>query len=282
MGTLENLRLLGDLSRAFRLSFVLVVVFLTVAGCQRGVERHRASGGVGSFPDVVLWVWDRPSEGTPVDSRFGYAPLLGTVEIGSGPVRSIIRRNPLKLPPKLFKIAVVRIEIEPEAGFEGRCQELASAVLSLLPSDLRTRSEGGAPSFAGLQIDFDAPLSARHLYRCLLTDLRKELAPGTRLLITALSSWCFEKAWLEDLDVDLITPMLFGLSLNDRKLAGQLLERGAFPYDVCNRSLGVSLSDPPLFMPRKGPVFVFDPGGWTDDRTTVLEQLADRLRSTGE
>jgi hypothetical protein len=61
-----------------------------------------------------------------------------------------------------------------------------------------------------LQIDFDAPESARPFYRALVADVRRELGPDVFLSVTALLSWCATPhSWLHNLPADEIVPMAF-------------------------------------------------------------------------
>lgn len=264
----------------------LMILLPFLPGCDSesrapGAARARAVERVAALPGVILWLWDRPFEKADADPQLGYAPLLGTVRSYPGGISMHPRRASLVLPPSSSKVAVIRVELHASLGAE-HCADLTRAVAILAPDSLKSTpsrtvsSEQAAGGFRALQLDFDAPRSSRELYRCLVERLKTVLRNEVPVMVTALPSWCFEAGWLRTLNADLVTPMLYGLRESDGAFAVRLLESGAFPEPECNRSLGISLGDPPLFMPRTGPVFVFDPAGWPEEAAGAVARLKAR------
>ncbi len=91
-----------------------------------------------------------------------------------------------------------------------------------------------------LQIDFDAPESARPFYRDLLVNLRSRLPRDTFISITALVSWCMEsKSWLAALPVDEYVPMVFDMGTPGDAVLTLLKRGGDFSFPGCRTSLGI-------------------------------------------
>jgi len=105
-----------------------------------------------------------------------------------------------------------------------------------------------------LQIDFDAPRSARPFYRELLADLRRDLKPGVFLSITALTSWCSApRTWLDGLTVDEIVPMDF-----------QTRSDSPYADPSCRKSIGLQAAGTPR--PTEVPgrrTYLFTYGAWS-------------------
>ncbi|MEP7363473.1 MAG: hypothetical protein ABI972_09480 [Acidobacteriota bacterium] len=150
---------------------------------------------------------------------------------GAKPVESNPRVMPLKLPPKTFRMAVVRVNLYAAKFTPAQSEELARMIAEV-PALTRTQA---------LQIDFDAPESAWPFYRALVGDVRQRVGPNVFFSITALASWCGAKSWMKDLPVDEIVPMFF------RQGRQRIEPPLAFP--ACQSSAGVSDDEPPVRLP---------------------------------
>jgi hypothetical protein len=122
----------------------------------------------------------------------------------------------------------------------------------------------------GLEIDFDAKESERRWYEGLLSELRKVLPVSTPLTITALASWCERDDWIRHLPVADACPMLFRMG------NGIHFETGDFDAPVCKGSIGVSMDELPVKVPRGRRIFFFYPGKWT--RSAYEAALAQARR----
>src|SRR5258708_27116619 len=116
------------------------------------------------FPRIMVWAWERPEKLDFLDpNEAGVAFLARTIHVRGGLVTSRPRLQPLVVAPKTALMAVVRIESQdpqPSARVETE-----QAILEA------TRFSG----VRALQIDYDAKVSERDLYRALLLDLRRVL-----------------------------------------------------------------------------------------------------------
>ena len=95
-------------------------------------------------------------------------------------------------------IAVTRIEAP---------GDVAAADVQAIARAIADRAR--LPMVSALQIDFDARLSQREMYRQLLHDVRGAMPQGMPLSMTALASWRLDDDWLDELPVDEAVPMLF-------------------------------------------------------------------------
>lgn len=210
------------------------------------------------LPKLMLWAWERPE-----DLRFlnpeeaGVAYLAGTVILRGGGIEVRPRLQPLRLPPGIRLLAVVRMEADaedpPQLGEEQR-NRAASAIIHLTDRD----------GVMGTQTDFDAAVSQRGFYAALVKDLRERLPPGRLLSITALASWCLGDDWIAGLPADEAVPMLFRMG-PDGGEARERLRRGAdFPEPLCRKSFGVSTDEPRPRLRYGRRIYVFHPRAWTE------------------
>jgi hypothetical protein len=133
----------------------------------------------------MLWVWQ-----TDDDLRFlsrneaGIAWLAMTIFLnGASGAVAEPRANTLRLPPGAYEMPVVRLERNPQSPKPPAWSPAQQASAARMISDLAHITHARA-----LQIDFDAPESARPFYRALLADVRRELGPDVFLSVTALLS----------------------------------------------------------------------------------------------
>ena len=212
----------------------------------------------------MLWAWERPE-----DLRFlepdeaEVAVLAATIRLRAEHADAHPRRVPLQVNPGARVTAVVRIEMGENPALSPR--QRARTVEWI-------REIAARPQYVGLQIDFDAPVSARAFYRELLEDLR----PGfERLTMTALASWCFEEdSWLRDLPVDEVTPMLFRMGPGGGVYLRRLEREGAFPEPGCRASVGIATDEPLRWRPGAARLYAFHPEAWREpDYRALLESL---------
>jgi len=202
---------------------------------------------------VVLWAWERPE-----DLRFlkpgeaEVAVLAATIRLRDDRADAHPRRVPLRVEPGLPVTAVVRIEMGAAPTLDERQRQRTAGWI---------REVAKRPQYVALQIDFDAPESARNFYRELLLELRPDFE---RLTMTALASWCFEAdSWLGDLTVDEITPMLFRMGPGGEAYLRQLERHGRFPQARCRGSIGIATDEPLRWRPGASRLYVFHPEAWT-------------------
>jgi hypothetical protein len=153
-------------------------------------------------------------------------------------VAVVPRAAALRVPKGMYEMAVVRFNFEqPYDALTDRSlwQPRQRARAEELILDLVRLTHAKA-----LQIDFDAPESARPFYRDLLVNLRSRLPEDTFISITALVSWCMEsKSWLTSLPVDEYVPMVFDMGIPGDAVLTLLKRGGDFPFRGCRTSLGI-------------------------------------------
>lgn len=207
------------------------------------------------LPHVMLWAWERPEDLSFLDCRLvGVAVLAETITLTATRVGLEPRRQPVNAPPGCATVAVVRIEAaEGATTLPDRIQPIGRELLRI----------AGRDGIRALQIDFDATVSQRPFYRGLLQSVREEMPDGVALTITALTSWCLFDNWIDDLPIDDAVPMLFDMGADDARVRTYLKSGGTLRSRKCQNSLGVSVQEPPLNVPKGRRIFVFHSRPWT-------------------
>lgn len=215
------------------------------------VGLRRASPPV--LPSLMLWAWERPVDLRDLPAGVGVAVLAQTITVGDAAHVTSPRRQPLRVDPATYVVAVTRIEAP--GAVPGRRD-----VVQAIAADIAKTRE--LPNVREVQIDFDARASQRSMYRQLLHDVRAALPPEVPLTMTALASWCLDDYWLDDLPVDEAVPMLFRMGPSESVHRRQFTTRMAAP--ACRRALGVSLDERAGIAVRRGTrLYVFNPNPWT-------------------
>jgi len=217
-------------------------------------------------PRMVLWAWERPVDLRGLDANVGVAFLAQTITVSASAHLTSPRRQPLRLDPSTYLVAVTRIEAPDEAPAD------RSEIAAIAAEIARTRI---LPRVSAVQIDFDARASQRTMYRQMLHDVRAALPRWMPLSMTALASWCMDDNWLDDLPVDEAVPMLFRMG------PSQAFNRRVFEAridaPVCRRAVGLSLDEPSGIRVARGKrLYVFNSGPWTADSVRAAEQEATR------
>ena len=230
------------------------MILATLASCEAKPEP----------PEVIaLWAWERPE-----DLRFlspgeaEVAVLAATIRLRDDHADAHPRSVPLEVEPGVSVTAVVRIEIGASAALSLRQRERTAGWI---------REIARRPQYSGLQIDFDAPESARAFYRALLEELRPDFE---RLTMTALASWCFEaSSWLRELPVDEIAPMLFRMGPGGDAYLAELEREGRFPEPRCRAAVGIATDEPLRWRPGADRLYVFHPEAWSEqDYRAIVER----------
>ena len=216
-------------------------------------------------PDtIVLWAWERPE-----DLRFlepgeaEVAVLAATIRLRGDRADTHPRSVPMQVQPGVPVTAVVRIEMGEGATLDERQRARTAGWI---------REIAQRPQYVGLQIDFDAPKSARPFYQALLDDLRPDFP---RLTMTALASWCLEEdSWVRNQPVDEVTPMLFRMGPGAAGMLARLEREERFPEQRCRTSIGIATDEPLRWRPGASRLYAFHPRAWTEQAyRALLEQL---------
>jgi hypothetical protein len=137
--------------------------------------------------------------------------------------------KPVRVSPTAPFTAITRIEVPAGTAVtltDGQVEELA----------YRIADTSELPRVATVQVDWDAGIASRCLYRDLIHRVRALLPSHVRLAMTALASWCTDDDWISDLPVDDVVPML--RSGTDWKAAAQRVRAGGpTPEGPCRGAL---------------------------------------------
>lgn len=212
------------------------------------------------LPPVMLWAWEYPQDLRFADpARVGVAYLGATVALVGDDVRVYSRRQPLRVAPGTALVAVERIELP--RGRHAALSEPQAQRIARIAAEL-----AGAPGVRGVQLDFDAPRSARGFYRRLLVRVRAALPDSTALSMTALASWAMGDAWLDGLPVDAAVPMVFRMGADARRIHAEIARGGDFAPALARGNLGVDLDEPWPQSLRGRRIWIFVHGPWTPQR----------------
>ena len=220
-------------------------------------------------PGLILWAWERPEDLTFIDpQKTGVAYLAKTVFLRGPSVLVKRRMQPLSLPPATTVIPVARIETDRKElpTLSARQARDAAAEISQLAS---------LPNVSMVQIDFDATTSERQFYRALLSELRRQMPPETKLSITALASWCQGDNWLSDLPIDEAVPMLFRMGQDRNAILSRLNGEG-LSTTLCKSSAGISTDEHLSNLPLVPRLYVFNPTNWNRDALNKVMETYKR------
>ena len=204
---------------------VLLAACLTIVACD-GAQRP---------PDQMLWHWFANGDVRFVQpQRAGIAfHALSIALKGRDEAIAYPRRSPLPLSAGVYRMAVIRIE-DRGAAFTSAQRLQAAKMIGKIAIVMRVPA---------VQIDFDAPKSARAFYKELLKDVRARLGRDIFLSITALTSWCESNSWMASLDVDELVPMAFDMGRGGPPITAMLKQGGQFGFAGCRTSIGMSLTE---------------------------------------
>jgi hypothetical protein len=237
----------------------------TILSCTNTKLGNRNRIDENSFPQTILWAWERSENLEFLDpNQFAVAFLAQTLELKGDEVVFKPRRQPLKVRPETKLIAVTRIESH-KATILSSAQREKLVDLVLKTQELKNVS--------AIQIDFDAASSEREFYRSLLQDLRRQLPDNIPLSMTALASFCVGDRWLDDLPVDEAIPMIFRMGADDKSIRSFLAKGHDFKEPICRRSYGFAVDEPlEINLDRSRRQYIFNVRAWTKEDVMPLQR----------
>jgi hypothetical protein len=198
-----------------------------------GAEKHAP-------PQLMLWSWYAEDDFRPLlagrDIGVAYLGMSLSFE-GQNDVSAAPRRVPVRIAPETYQMLVIRFDYREDArspvAFSQKQRQLAVKMVAEMAALAKPRA---------LQIDFDAPRSARPFYRQVLSDVRERIGPDVFLSMTALVSWCdSSQSWMAGLPVDEVVPMVFRMGQAAQSVVTMLTRGGQFPFPACRESVGVEM-----------------------------------------
>lgn len=203
---------------------------------------------------TVVWAWERPETLDTLPPEIGIAAVVGFIRLrGDAVVVSRGRRFPLVTAPgRPQPMAVVHIELD-QTQTLAWSPRLADQVVGAALAFVRDAAQ--------VQVDMEVRSSQRGALLDVLHGVRAGLAPGVRLSMTALASWCDSETWLDAAPVDEIVPMLFRMGRGGSRLRAKLAAGGDFNHPRCRMAVGVA-TDTPVAVPPGRRLYVFNPRPW--------------------
>ena len=244
-----------------RLRSLLPVILLALVAMGLLVrERHRArvkplpAAAMQHEPPLILWAWETPEDLTTLDpQRTGVAFLAREVLLD----RDLVvrpRRQPLRVAPGTWLVAVVRMEA---ASSFVPTQDLAQRTAQAIALAAQL------PGVRAVQVDFDATASRRDFYSAVLHHLRDNLPANVPLSITALVSWCGAHSWLRGLPIDEAVPMFFRMGGPAATRATASRSQSLIAEPLCSGSVGLSTDEAWPAVRADQRVYLFQPASWS-------------------
>ena len=254
-----------SLKKKFPVLLLAAALPLLGVSCNNTTVAIRNRIDENSFPQTILWAWERPEDLEFLDpQQFAVAFLAQTLVLKDDEVVFKPRHQPLKVQPEMKLIAVTRIESEKTTALSASQRE------KLVDLILRTRE---LKNVSALQIDFDATTSQREFYRTLLHELRQRLPDNVPLSMTALASFCVGDRWLQDLPVDEAIPMIYRMGKDEQTIKWFLESGKDFKEPICRRSYGVAVDEPvAMTFDDSRRQYIFNIRAWTEQDVLPLKQ----------
>lgn len=246
--------------------FGLIIAVFIFFACSN--EKQNTPKQNREMPPKILWAWERPEDLRFLDVKnFGVAFLAQTLFLEQNEIVYKPRRQPLKLAPETYLIAVTRIETSRDNSKRPvLSDEQKNKVVNYIKKTLEL------PNIKAVQIDFDALSSERNFYRNLVNAVKKELPENFPLSITALASWCVGDAWFNDFPVDEAVPMAFDMGADDRTIRDFLGRESDWNEPLCRASYGISIDEPLRvnFKPNRR-FYYFKSKAWSTEDLEILK-----------
>ena len=234
----------------------IVAVGLLVRARSRQPPPALSAASMSGEPQQMLWAWETPEDFSALDPRrAGVAFLAGELLLNQD-LTLRPRRQPLRVSPGTWLMAVVRLETAsdfvPNADLARRSALALAATAQL-------------PNVRALQIDFDATATQRDFYRLVLHNLHEDLPAGFPVSMTALVSWCGRRSWLPGLQIDEAVPMFFRMGGPTVTRGGARRSQSVLAEPLCSGSIGLSTDEAWPVLRLNQRVYLFHPGAWTQN-----------------
>jgi hypothetical protein len=226
-----------------------------------------ASLALADAPRLTVWAWERPEDLRFLPPDVDIAVQTGFIVLRGEGLYARPRRFPLLARAQQVTTAVVHLQIDHRQTLNWTPQlraRAAEAVVRLARS-VEVRQ---------VQVDFEVRASEHQVLRDVVTDVRTLLPQTTHLTMTALTSWCANETWFEDLPVSEIAPMLFRMGPGGAKIRSDLALGRDFASAKCRTAVAVSADAPITRAPTDRHIYMFSPRSWTQgDFERVVSQI---------
>ncbi len=230
---------------------------------------HRA---LAALPAEMVWAWERAEDLRWLPADVGVAYVASAVLLRGD--EALVRRRTasLQLASHSALVPVVHVDMtwRPRLHMSERQSEgIAREVLRVTKYANRKV----------VQLDFEVGVSQRPFLAKTIATIRRQLAPDIALSVTALSSWCLDDYWMEDVRADEIVPMAFRMGPEQDDLRQRISVQQGFTRKECSRAIGFT-SDEPLVAVSGRRQYYFSPKAWTAASWQAMQQTPRVSNST--
>jgi hypothetical protein len=220
-----------------------------------------------TYAKVILWTWNRVDDLSFVEPHIAkIAALAATFKITPQYFKIEPRLNRFVTPQEGYKTAVFRLEIDQKVSVNNK-------MIQTIIENIHGMSKDAEE----IQIDFDATVSQRKLYKEILEHLNVKTS-DQKVSMTALASWCVHDNWIDELPISHAVPMLYNMGRD-----GELIKRAFSQFEgwralKCRGHIGISLSElsniPHKINLNDYEVHIFNSRPWTlQDYETIKKRM---------
>lgn len=214
--------------------------------------------GTFSSKQVYLYAWERPEDFSFLKNSSNTSVVFYSGDIVIKNKRALInfRRNPLSIPDGIRSFPLIRIDsFDSPNNFESNLSLMSDFIVKICKSHHECH------------IDFEARTSEYPLYAELLKNVSSQL-PDTKILITALASWCSGQSWFDDANFEAAIPMFYRMGKDSLAIKKGSVGSWFLSNPKCSDNIALS-TDELDFNPRKymrgRSVYLFNPAPWTEE-----------------
>ena len=187
----------------------LLLACLALCGCGGALQSQQPA----PTWTTGFWFWQgsefqTPPSTPPIDALYFHAGEINGGLSQYQPPPGVSAELPGDLPPAAEYWIVLRCSTQAVPDLQ------VAPVIAHRISQLRAQMQQQHRNVAGLQLDIDSPTRALPQYAALLHEIRKTLAPGIGISITALLDWFREGTAIADVikETDEFVPQFYDLN----------------------------------------------------------------------
>ncbi|MDO8467321.1 MAG: hypothetical protein Q7S83_04270 [bacterium] len=209
-----------------------------------------------SNKSIYLYAWERPEDFSFLKNSSNTSVVFYAGDVVIKNKRALInfRRNPLSIPDDIQSFPLIRIDsFDSPNNFESNLSLMSDFIVKI------------CKSYRECHIDFEARTSEYSPYSELLKIVDSEL-PNTKILITALASWCSDQSWFDDANFEAAIPMFYRMGKDSLAIKKGSVGSWFLSNPKCSDNIALS-TDELDFNPRRymrgRSVYLFNPNQWT-------------------
>ncbi len=212
--------------------------------------------GTFSSKQIYLYAWERPEDFSFLKNSSNTSVIFYAGDIVIKNKRALInfRRSPISILDDIRSFPLIRIDsFDSPNNFESNLSLMSDFIVKI------------CKSYRECHIDFEARTSEYSLYSELLKRVNSKL-PNTKILITALASWCSDQSWFDNANFEAAIPMFYRMGKDSLAIKKGSVGSWFLSNSKCSDNIALSTDEldfnPRSYM-RGRSVYLFNPDPWT-------------------